>query len=210
MRHAFMGEKRTVGANLSQIVSIEPYRDAVAVHRPNKQRLEMYCDLDRYGFPFEWEGRTHEAILTGRVVACAFEGLIAESEATPPARRPASAARTGMRSRAAHAAPWMSSRGWRSCAPAGRSATRSSPSSRRGSSTADRAARLPGARPEHRAQREASAVRRGAERHGTAALPRFGARAADVDGRAAVAGGEDGAADDNVALQPWAPKEASA
>jgi len=89
-----MGEKRTVNANFSQIVSIEPHRDAVAVHRANKQRLEMCCNLDRYGFPFEWEGRTHEAIRTGRVVACAFAGLIAESEATPPARRPASAART--------------------------------------------------------------------------------------------------------------------
>ena len=93
-RYAFMGEKRTVSASLSQIVSIEPYRDAVAIHRANKQHMEMYCSLDRYGFPFAWEGRTHEAILTGRVVACAFEGLIAESEATPPARRPTSAART--------------------------------------------------------------------------------------------------------------------
>ena len=33
-------------------------------------------------------------MLTGRVVTCAFAGLIAESEATPPARGPASAART--------------------------------------------------------------------------------------------------------------------
>ena len=93
-RYALMGEKRTVSANLGQIVGIEPYRDAVAIHRANKQRLEMCCDLDRGGFPFAWEGRTHEAILTGRVVACAFAGLIAESEATPPARRPACAART--------------------------------------------------------------------------------------------------------------------
>ena len=93
-RYAFMGEKRTVSANLSQIVSIEPYRDAVAVHRANKQRREMYCNLDRYGFPFAWEGRTHQADLTGRVVAGAFDGLIAESEATPAVHRPASAART--------------------------------------------------------------------------------------------------------------------
>jgi hypothetical protein len=93
-RYAFMGEKRTVSAILSQIVSIEPYRDAVAIHRANKLRLAVYCSLDRYGFPFAWQGRTHEAILTGRVVACAFESLIAESEATPVVRRPASAART--------------------------------------------------------------------------------------------------------------------
>ncbi len=46
-RYAFIGEKRTGSAYLSQIVSIEPYRDAVAVHRANKQRLEMCCNLDR-------------------------------------------------------------------------------------------------------------------------------------------------------------------
>jgi len=89
-RYVFIGEKRTVSANLTMIVAVEPYLDAVAIHRSNKQRMEMFCNLDRYGFDFEWEGRSHMASVSGLVVACALEGLMAGGEAAPPARRSSS------------------------------------------------------------------------------------------------------------------------
>jgi len=75
------------------IVAVEPYLDAVAIHRSNKQRMEMFCNLDRYGFDFEWEGRSHMASVSGLVVACALEGLMAGGEAAAPAPRATSAGR---------------------------------------------------------------------------------------------------------------------
>jgi len=92
-RFVFMGSKRTVSVNLTQIVDVEPYQDAVAIHRSNKQRTEMFCNLDRYGFEFNVEGRSHMASLSGGVLACIIEGLITAGEAaTLPTRQRASAA----------------------------------------------------------------------------------------------------------------------
>ena len=88
-RYVFMGEKHTVSANLSMIVGVEPYLDAVAIHRANKQRMEMFTNLDRYGFDFEWEGRSHMASVSGLVVACILEGLIAGDEASTSQRHTA-------------------------------------------------------------------------------------------------------------------------
>ncbi len=90
-RYVFMGEKRTVSANLTMIVAVEPYLDAVAIHRSNKQRMEMFTNLDRYGFDFEWEGRSHMASVSGLVVACTIEGLMAGSDAAAPVPRTSSA-----------------------------------------------------------------------------------------------------------------------
>jgi len=93
-RVAFLGSKRTASANLAQIVSVEPYLDAVAIHRTNKQRTEMYCNLDRHKFCFHWEEREHWASLTGVVVACVIEGQMVEDDpAPPPARQRASTAK---------------------------------------------------------------------------------------------------------------------
>jgi len=94
-RYVFIGEKRTVSANLTMIVAVEPYLDAVAIHRSNKQRMEMFTNLDRYGFDFEWEGRSHMASVSGLVVACALEGLMAGGEAAVPASRNSAAPRRG-------------------------------------------------------------------------------------------------------------------
>ena len=92
-RFIFLGGKRTASVNLAQIVDVEPYQDAVAIHCSNKQRTEMFCNLDRQGFEFSVEGRNHMASVSGGVLACIIEGLIAAGEAaTPPARPRVSAA----------------------------------------------------------------------------------------------------------------------
>jgi hypothetical protein len=88
-RYVFLGEKRTVSANLTMIVAVEPYLDAVAIHRSNKQHMEMFTNLDRYSFDFEWEGRSHMASVSGLVVACVLEGLIAGDEASTSQRHTA-------------------------------------------------------------------------------------------------------------------------
>ena len=92
-RYVFMGGKRTSTANLGVIAAVEPYEDAVAIHRSNKQRMEMFCGLGGQQFLFNVEGRDHAAALNGVVLAYLIEGLVAAGEdAKAPTR--------GLRSRA--------------------------------------------------------------------------------------------------------------
>ena len=74
-RYIFMGSKRTATASLSMIVGVEPYEDAFAIHRSNKQRMEMFCGLGHELFSYNFEGRSHTAPLNGAVVAYLIEGL---------------------------------------------------------------------------------------------------------------------------------------
>ena len=90
-RYIFMGSMRTASANLSMIVGVEPYQDAIAIHRSNKQRMEMFCGLGSEQFSFSVEGRDHAAALNRAVLACLIEGLVAAdaaAAATPAARAP--------------------------------------------------------------------------------------------------------------------------
>jgi len=97
-RYIFMGSKRTASASLSMIVGVEPYQDAIAIHRSNKQRMEMFCGLGREQFSFSIEGRDHAAALNGAVLAYLIEGLVAADAAavpTPAARAPRGARGAG-------------------------------------------------------------------------------------------------------------------
>ena len=86
-RYVFMGGKRTSTADLRVIVAVEPYDDAVAIHRSNKQRMEMFSGLGRQQFSFSVEGRDHAAALNGAVLAYLIEGLIAGgADAAAPER----------------------------------------------------------------------------------------------------------------------------
>jgi len=96
-RYIFMGSKRTASASLTMIVGIEPYRDAIAIHRSNKQRMEMFCGLSSEQFSFSMEGRDHAAALNGAVLAYLIEGLVAAdaAAASPSAARSPRGARGG-------------------------------------------------------------------------------------------------------------------
>ena len=96
-RYIFMGSMRTASANLSMIVGIEPYQDAIAIHRSNKQRMEMFCNLGSEQFSFSIEGRDHAAALNGAVLAYLIEGRVAAdaAAASPSAARSPRGARGG-------------------------------------------------------------------------------------------------------------------
>ena len=97
-RYIFMGSKRTASASLSMIVGVEPYQDAIAIHRSNKQRMEMFCGLGGEQFSFSIEGRDRAAALNGAVLAYLIEGLVAADAAavpTPAARAPRGARGAG-------------------------------------------------------------------------------------------------------------------
>lgn len=112
-RYIFMGSMRTASANLSMIVGIEPYQDAIAIHRSNKQRMEMFCNLGSEQFSFSIEGRDHAAALNGAVLAYLIEGLVAAdaAAASPSAadRRGVLEVAAGARVREARLTSW---RGW--------------------------------------------------------------------------------------------------
>jgi hypothetical protein len=41
-RYVFLGEKRTLSVDLSEIIGVEPYGDAVAIHRAGKEQTERH------------------------------------------------------------------------------------------------------------------------------------------------------------------------
>ena len=71
-RLVFLGEKRTINVDLSQIIGVEPYLDAVAIHRANKQHTERFCNLNRQQIAFSPDGR-QMTLISGLVAACAAE-----------------------------------------------------------------------------------------------------------------------------------------
>jgi hypothetical protein len=90
-RYVFLGEKRTLAVELSEIIGVEPYGDAVAVHRAGKEQTEMYGDLNRQEITYTADGQ--RTLISGLVVACALEGLMARDRATSrPAPAPITAA----------------------------------------------------------------------------------------------------------------------
>jgi len=83
-RYVFLGEKRTISVELSEIIIAEPYEDAVAIHRTGKEQTEMYGNLDTQEIAYTDDGKL--TLISPLVVACALEGLIARHRAgSPPA-----------------------------------------------------------------------------------------------------------------------------
>ncbi len=84
-RYVFLGQKRTISVDLSEIISVEPDGDAVAIHRANKEQTEMYGNLNTEEIAFTSDGQ--RTLISGLMVACALEGLMAQSRAaSPPAQ----------------------------------------------------------------------------------------------------------------------------
>ena len=79
-RYVFLGEKRTLAVELSEIIGVEPYGDAVAIHRTGKEQTEMYGGLDTQEITYTADGQ--RTLISGLVVACALEGLMTRDRAT--------------------------------------------------------------------------------------------------------------------------------
>ena len=79
-RYVFLGQKRTIGVELSEIIGVEPYGHALAIHRAGKEQTEMYGDLNRQEIAYTANGQTTP--ISGLLVACALEGLMTRNGAT--------------------------------------------------------------------------------------------------------------------------------
>jgi len=81
-RYVFLGEKRTISVELSEIIIAEPYEDALAIHRSGKQQTEMYGNLNTQEIAYTDDGQL--TLISPLVVACALEGLMARHRAASP------------------------------------------------------------------------------------------------------------------------------
>lgn len=79
-RYVFLGQKRTIAVELSEIIGVEPYGDAVTIHRAGKEQTEMYGDLNRQEIAYTADGQ--RTLISGLLVACALEGLMTRNRAT--------------------------------------------------------------------------------------------------------------------------------
>ena len=83
-RYVFLGEKRTVSAEYSDILSVEPQGCAIAVHRASREQPEPFGNLGANEVGYTTDGR--RTLLTGLILTCLFEGLLAKYR--PPAGQP--------------------------------------------------------------------------------------------------------------------------
>ena len=57
-RLIFTGSMKTLNYNLSKILSINEYRDAIAIQRDNKQKTEYFTDCDKLIFNYNRDGQS--------------------------------------------------------------------------------------------------------------------------------------------------------
>lgn len=75
-RLVFTGSKRVVNMPLGKIVSMEPYRDALAIQRENRQRIQYLSGLDKITVEFSAEGGTWKGKMSGLILSYYVEGAI--------------------------------------------------------------------------------------------------------------------------------------
>lgn len=75
-RLLFTGQKRTTSVKLEKIVSMEPFKDGIAVNREGKQKTEYYTGLNNAVLTVGVEGRSYEEPLSGVMFMCMVQGLI--------------------------------------------------------------------------------------------------------------------------------------
>ena len=83
-RYVFLGETRTVSAEYSDILSVEPQGNAIAVHRASREQPELFGNLDANEVGYTTDGR--RTLVSRLILTCLFEGLLAKYR--PPAGQP--------------------------------------------------------------------------------------------------------------------------
>ena len=71
-RLIFTGSQRTLNYNLNKILSITEYKDAVAIQKENKQKIEIFADCDNLRLDYELEGKTRSILFYGCLLKAAI------------------------------------------------------------------------------------------------------------------------------------------
>lgn len=72
-RFIFMGDKRNIDVNISQITAITPYCDGFKLQRKNKQKPEYFVNIN-FAFVYAFKNELYFYVLKGDVVKSLIEG----------------------------------------------------------------------------------------------------------------------------------------
>ena len=75
-RLIFTGSQKTLNYNLSKILSITEYKDAIVIQKENKQKTEIFADCDNLRLDFEIDGRTRSIPFYGCLLKAAIMSQI--------------------------------------------------------------------------------------------------------------------------------------
>jgi len=81
-RVVFSGSKRTLNIPLNKIISAEPYSDAIALRREDKEKTQYFTGIDRHIITISLSGRTYKEPFSGQVIQCLMEGLTQQNSKT--------------------------------------------------------------------------------------------------------------------------------
>jgi len=75
-RLVFSGAKRVADISLGKVISVEPYKDSIAVRRSGRQRAQYFTGLDQARVRIAIEDRVYEEPLSGLILKYMIEGLV--------------------------------------------------------------------------------------------------------------------------------------
>lgn len=71
-RLIFTGSMKTLNYNLSKILSITEFKDAIGIQKENKQKIEYYTNCDNLRLDYEIDGRTRSIPFYGCLLKAAI------------------------------------------------------------------------------------------------------------------------------------------
>lgn len=71
-RLIFTGSQKTLNYNLSKILSITEYKDAIVIQKENKQKTEIFADSDNIRFDYGTDGQTRSIPFYGCLLKAAI------------------------------------------------------------------------------------------------------------------------------------------
>ena len=75
-RLIYTGSQKTLNYNLSKILSITEYKDAIVIQKENKQKTEIFADCDNLRLDFEIDGQTRSIPFYGCLLKAAIMSQI--------------------------------------------------------------------------------------------------------------------------------------
>lgn len=79
-RLVFSGAKRTINIDLRKIVSVEPYRDGIAIRREGKEKTQYFTGIDQAELTITVGNRVYKEPFSGLILMYLIEGLTKQME----------------------------------------------------------------------------------------------------------------------------------
>ncbi|MDD5447863.1 MAG: SHOCT domain-containing protein [Actinomycetota bacterium] len=85
-RLVFSGEKRTLNIDLAKIISIQPFKDGIAIRREGKEKTQYFSVINPKMISIKMKvgDGEYEEPFTGTILKCLIEGAIKQQAQLPP------------------------------------------------------------------------------------------------------------------------------